>query len=142
MEAQGNLDGDPSNAIGLGFNLPQEHLKLINWNTKSQASGVWNNQQDGSGSSTPLYLPGLEKVNLTFESVALFIRAGTPNLILKVADISGKKTDDLSSDLSFYVSANEAEPIANEVESPSGLSFGIKNQPFGPKPMILWFEFH
>lgn len=140
MEAKGTYDFQSSSSLGLGFDLPNHELKTLNWNAKGSSTGFWNGHQDGNVTLTPFLLPGIEKVNLTFESVGLAIQSETPNLILKVSDLKDHSTAAAKSDLSFlFESSNQG---ISEADSPSGSIPTSPNQATELSSMILWFNFH
>jgi hypothetical protein len=144
MEALGNLDSHSANSIGLGFDLPNHELSKMQWSTKDQAVGVWQpeNLQESS-KVNPIYLHGIEEVNLNFESVSLAIKSDTPDLVLKfpIPLTSGSTAN--PSDLSFLFSGIElSTPGSLLPDSPSDLKTTTPNQVLSTKAMVLWFDFH
>lgn len=142
MEAKGSFDFQSSPTLGLGFDLPNYELKTLNWNIRGQGSGTWNGHHDESQILSPLILQGIEKVNLTFESVGLSILSDTPNLILKVGDLKNTPSGLSKSDLSFLFEGPGQVAPSSEIQSPSGTSDSNLTEPLEVSTMILWFDFH
>lgn len=143
MVATGNMDLSSVASVGLSFDLPNHELKKLNWNTQGQSVGVWNGHQDGNGKPEPIFLQGIEKVSLSFESVGLAIRSDTPNLILKVADLGSQSSAESRSDLSFLFVGTDSPSVGSDPDFPSESSEQTprKTAPV-ISPMILWFDFH
>ncbi|MBC6367940.1 hypothetical protein [Algoriphagus sp. AK58] len=143
MEANGNFDLKPAASIGLGFDFPNQELMTLDWNAKGQVNGVWSNNQDGSDKFDPFFLPGIERVNLKFEAVALAIRSETPNLILKVGDLKNQSSIPTKSDLSFLFAGPESSiSLLSTFDAPSGLPSATSSKDLTVSPMVLWFDFH
>jgi hypothetical protein len=143
MVATGNMDLSSVASVGLGFDLPNHELKTLNWNTQGQSAGVWNGHQDGGGKPDPIFLQGIEKVSLSFESVGLAIRSDTPNLILKLADLEAQSSGESKPDLSFLFLGTDSPSVGSDPDFPSGSSEQTpKKTSLGISPIILWFDFH